>query len=188
MRLVYKYGFETKLTIGACRVIGASVRTRVLTNAPFSIVLHDQIEIESVGNTPFADYGDSGAIVLTYHGTELIAVGILEGKSEMDGVYLITPISPILKQLATDANKTCRLKQFKTYKQPIVDALLLDEDSTNQKLRNEVRQEFRKNFEDHKTEIKEELKAHLERHGNQMKELKEQITFIQNLLQKKDTA
>ncbi|XP_045208642.1 uncharacterized protein LOC123560535 [Mercenaria mercenaria] len=112
--VVYKYGCESKLTTGICRVNGASVRTHVFkANILGSeLVLHDQIEIQSLGACPFAKLGDSGALIFTNEQIpgELSALGIFEG--QMENVFTATPICAVLGELRRITNKHCMLKTY----------------------------------------------------------------------------
>ena len=60
--------------------------------------MHEQIEIESIGNEDFGQSGDSGSLVFQKEGNSLTAVGIFEGK--VCNTYIVTPILSIKMALS----------------------------------------------------------------------------------------
>ncbi|XP_053378825.1 uncharacterized protein LOC123554735 isoform X2 [Mercenaria mercenaria] len=110
-RLVVKYGFKTKLTLGKCAIAGVSARlefdahgfTNQTIPRPVSkrgkFVIADQIEIRDIG-VDFSAPGDSGAMVfIKDEKTELSALGILTGRNDKAKITYITPIWNILEEI-----------------------------------------------------------------------------------------
>ncbi|XP_060583549.1 reticulocyte-binding protein homolog 2b-like [Ruditapes philippinarum] len=113
-QLVYKYGSESKLTQGVCRVNGASVRPLKFEDNILNteLVLHDQIEIMNV-ETQFAVNGDSGALVFVKdENKELTALGMFEGNFKGTSIYVCSPIYDILNEISRICKKQCWLKRF----------------------------------------------------------------------------
>ncbi|XP_053406175.1 uncharacterized protein LOC123534853 isoform X2 [Mercenaria mercenaria] len=97
---VVKFGAITGVTRGVVRMNGSIIRrTNMCGYSEFGYLLHNQVEILSVGGNPFALSGDSGALVFAKdRSNELVAVGMVEGGMS-DGRIMITPICEILTEL-----------------------------------------------------------------------------------------
>ncbi|XP_053405403.1 uncharacterized protein LOC128558950 [Mercenaria mercenaria] len=97
---VVKFGAITGVTRGLVRMNGSIIRrTNMCGYSEFGYLLHNQVEILSVGSKPFALSGDSGALVFAKdRSNELVAVGMVEGGMS-DGRIMITPMCQILAEL-----------------------------------------------------------------------------------------
>lgn len=98
---VVKYGYSTEVTRGAFRIFGSVVagHNAVGTNNGASFLLLNQLEVLKIGDIPFAEAGDSGALVFVKSdSSHLKAVGLLEG-SMGDGRYMVTPIQDIFRAI-----------------------------------------------------------------------------------------
>ena len=110
---VFKFGSETELRDGIIEFDTVSVKE--LDSYPLAfgyavIKLFKQIEVKPLSDgLPFADKGDSGALVfLVERNTKHAYIGIVEGGTTY-GTVIVTPIVPILEEL----NVPC-LKCFDT--------------------------------------------------------------------------
>ncbi|XP_060605112.1 uncharacterized protein LOC132757742 isoform X2 [Ruditapes philippinarum] len=170
--LVYKYGCESKLTQGVCRVNGSSVRTLKFQDniLDTELVLHDQIEIMNI-ESQFALKGDSGALVfIKDENKELSAFGMFEGKFQGTNIYVCTPIYDVLNEIKRICNKQCRFKRFLPSDSQINDPRLHDQlHDTVMSLSGSVSQlhgrleSLDQGFAKHKLEISNELGEYLKR-------------------------
>ncbi|XP_045208643.2 uncharacterized protein LOC123560536 [Mercenaria mercenaria] len=185
---VYKYGGESRLTSGEFRVNGASVRTRTTKGNILGeeMIMHDQIEIQSLYGKPFATHGDSGALVFAYeqNDSELSAVGLFEGIFEGENIYTMAPMYVVLNKLRL-SGKQCALKKFAPFHFRFEDPRLgvdlyqkvssLSENVTilSKKLEKND-QGLAKDLAKHKQEITERLQEQSEEQKRQILELKNQ--------------
>jgi hypothetical protein len=97
------------ITRGSFALQGAVVRKGQMQGQcrGFGFSLMNQIVVLQIGESPFAEPGDSGALVLIEGGQDSIAIGIVEGG--MKGRVFVTPICDILR--AVD----CRKREFKMH-------------------------------------------------------------------------
>ena len=105
---VVKYGIGTEHTLGILRLHGCAVHRHSTHFFPHdSIRLHQQFEVYSVKDKPFANQGDSGAMVflVSQENTEikLKALGLLVGGTD-HGTTIVTPIWAILERLNLPLN------------------------------------------------------------------------------------
>ncbi|XP_053373205.1 uncharacterized protein LOC123532812 [Mercenaria mercenaria] len=106
MALVVKHGSTSGITKGSFRLRGGAIRTNTAQNWGF--MLFNQYEIESFSDTQFAQAGDSGAMVFTIEGNELLGIGIVE--AGMGNICLVTPIYDVLNAL--EIPRPFQMKQF----------------------------------------------------------------------------
>jgi hypothetical protein len=94
---VYKFGMSSGITRGSFALQGAVVRKSQMQGHchGFGFRLMNQIEVLKIGENPFAEPGDSGALVLIEGRQDSIAIGIVEGG--MNGRVFVTPICDILR-------------------------------------------------------------------------------------------
>ncbi|XP_060590498.1 uncharacterized protein LOC132745569 [Ruditapes philippinarum] len=108
---VYKLGMSSGITRGSFELQGAAVRRRQMQGRSHSFGFHlkNQIVILPIGHDPFAEPGDSGALVLMEGEKDSVAIGIVEGG--MHGFVFVTPICDILRAAGCTELK---MYQFKT--------------------------------------------------------------------------
>ncbi|XP_053390142.1 uncharacterized protein LOC128553055 [Mercenaria mercenaria] len=96
---VVKFGCSSGWTRGSFRFSAGAARlsNMVASIHSFGILLHNQFEIENIGETQFAEFGDSGALVFTDENNELSVIGIVEGGTP--GVIYVTPICDVFSAL-----------------------------------------------------------------------------------------
>ncbi|XP_053386517.1 uncharacterized protein LOC123538824 [Mercenaria mercenaria] len=95
---VYKYGMATGITRGSFALQGAVVRKERMegNRHSFGYSLKNQLVVLQIGVEPFAEPGDSGALVLIDGGHhDSVAIGIVEGG--IQGRVFVTPICDILR-------------------------------------------------------------------------------------------
>ncbi|XP_060585530.1 uncharacterized protein LOC132741399, partial [Ruditapes philippinarum] len=94
---VYKFGMSSGITRGSFALQGAVVRKSQMQGHchGFGFRLMNQIVVLKIGENPFAEPGDSGALVLIEGRQDSIAIGIVEGG--MNGRVFVTPICDILR-------------------------------------------------------------------------------------------
>ena len=71
----------------------------------FGFNLKNQIAILQIGENPFAEPGDSGALVLIEGKQDSVAIGIVEGGTR--GRVFVTPICDILRAVGCTHLKMC---------------------------------------------------------------------------------
>jgi hypothetical protein len=90
---VIKYGAKTGLSKGT---IHSDMATSIFQHGDIKYTLRNQLQIHG---RPFAEPGDSGALVFLSHGNlPLRVIGVVEGGIN-PGICLVTPISAVLKRL-----------------------------------------------------------------------------------------
>ncbi|XP_053373325.1 uncharacterized protein LOC128546561 [Mercenaria mercenaria] len=97
---LYKFGMATGVTRGAFAYQGAAVRLEKMEGQSYGLgfCLKNQIVALKIGDSPFADVGDSGALVLSAgEDIDSVAVGIVVGG--LQGSVFVTPIHDILMAL-----------------------------------------------------------------------------------------
>ncbi|XP_053408298.1 uncharacterized protein LOC123560067 [Mercenaria mercenaria] len=96
---VVKFGCSSGWTRGSFRFSAGAARLSNMVGSihSFGILLHNQFEIENIGETQFAEFGDSGALVFTDENNELSVTGIVEGGTP--GVKYVTPICDVFSAL-----------------------------------------------------------------------------------------
>ncbi|XP_053408297.1 uncharacterized protein LOC123560069 isoform X2 [Mercenaria mercenaria] len=96
---VVKFGCSSGWTRGRFRFSAGAARlsNMVASIHSFGILLHNQFEIENIGETEFAEFGDSGALVFTDENNELSVIGIVEGGTP--GLIYVTPICDVFSAL-----------------------------------------------------------------------------------------
>ncbi|XP_053408356.1 uncharacterized protein LOC123559853 isoform X2 [Mercenaria mercenaria] len=96
---VVKFGCSSGWTRGSFRFSAGAARWSNMVGSihNFGILLHNQFEIENIGETLFAEFGDSGALVFTDENNELSVIGTVEGGTP--GVIYVTPICDVFSAL-----------------------------------------------------------------------------------------
>ncbi|XP_060573104.1 uncharacterized protein LOC132731021 [Ruditapes philippinarum] len=104
---VYKFGMSSGITRGSFALYGGIVRKDMLGQGNgFGINLKNQMKIVQIGENPFAEYGDSGALVMIEGTHDSAAIGIVEGG--MKGCAFVTPICDILRAVGCTDGKMCQ--------------------------------------------------------------------------------
>ncbi|XP_060585757.1 uncharacterized protein LOC132741571 [Ruditapes philippinarum] len=106
---VYKFGMISGITRGSFALQGAVVRKSQMQGDchGFSFNLMNQLLVLQIGEKPFAEHGDSGALVLTEGGQDSIAIGIVAGGMNSRRVF-VTPICDILRAFGCTESKMHR--------------------------------------------------------------------------------
>jgi hypothetical protein len=88
---------SSEITRGSFALQGAVVRKSQMQGQchGFGYILMNQMVVLKIGDKPFAEPGDSGALALIEGGQDSIAIGIVEGG--MNGRVFVTPICDILR-------------------------------------------------------------------------------------------
>ncbi|XP_060574489.1 uncharacterized protein LOC132732140 [Ruditapes philippinarum] len=93
---VYKFGMNSGITRGSFDLQGAALRKgQMQGHQGFGFNLKNQMVVLQIGKNPFAERGDSGALVLIEGEEDSIAIGIVEGG--MNGCVFVTPLCDILR-------------------------------------------------------------------------------------------
>lgn len=140
--VVLKYGACSEVTRGVFRTNGGAIRQNHMVGklGNFDFLLRNQIEILNVGSRPFAEHGDSGALVFVQDNGELLAIGVLEGDMG-DSRYMITPICDVLRALGMPEGS--KMKSFETETRLIASA---PQDNTSQRFSFSASTPSSKNF------------------------------------------
>ncbi|XP_060597120.1 uncharacterized protein LOC132751036 [Ruditapes philippinarum] len=106
---VYKFGMISGITRGSFALQGAVVRRSQMQGDchGFRFNLMNQLLVLQIGEKPFAEHGDSGALVLTEGGQDSIAIGIVAGGMNSRRVF-VTPICDILRAFGCTESKMHR--------------------------------------------------------------------------------
>ncbi|XP_053388956.1 uncharacterized protein LOC128551998 [Mercenaria mercenaria] len=111
---VYKYGMATGITRGSFALQGAVVRKEKMevNGHHFGYSLKNQLVVLQIGSEPFAEAGDSGALVMIeddHH--DSVAIGIVEGG--IKGRVFVTPICDILRAFRCSDLKMYKFNNLK---------------------------------------------------------------------------
>ncbi|XP_053386084.1 uncharacterized protein LOC128550655 [Mercenaria mercenaria] len=111
---VYKYGMAIGITRGSFALQGAVVRKERMegNRHSFGYSLKNQLVVLQIGLEPFAEAGNSGALVLIegdHH--DSVAIGIVEGG--IKGRVFVTPICDILRAFGCSDIKMYQFNNLK---------------------------------------------------------------------------
>ncbi|XP_053383644.1 uncharacterized protein LOC123537265 isoform X2 [Mercenaria mercenaria] len=100
---VYKFGIATGITRGSFGLQGSVIRRKQVLEGQwegFGYRLKNLIEILAIGGKPFAQIGDSGALVMKEGtGGDSVAIGMVQAGLHDGSRVFVSPICDILKSL-----------------------------------------------------------------------------------------